>query len=175
MLIPSEKLRSALLQMSFGLFWETVEPENAIALVCKLPSEIIKYISLGVPIYLSTGFIPIRDGLAMCSIFSVEDDPEAMFFIQRTHDPLDTSVLARFYEQSEADLHAFDELNRNIASFKCKISASPSKADQLRRITPLVRELSDNERLDIFRQIEYALAQDATKAKESNCSAITKL
>jgi hypothetical protein len=70
--------------MSFGLFWETVEPENSIALVCKLPTEIIKYIYLGVPIYLSTGFIPLRDGLAMCSIFSVEDDPDAMFFIQRT-------------------------------------------------------------------------------------------
>ena len=174
MLIPSAKLHSALLQTSFGLFWEETEPHKSIVLAPKLPTDIIKHIYLGVSVYLSTGFLPIRGGLAMCSTLAVADDPDAMFFIQRTHDPSDTELLARFYEQRQIELHPFDELNRNIASFKCEISVPFSKVDQLRRITPLVRELSDEERLSIFRHLEEIFAQDASPLKEIELTILEK-
>ena len=168
------KLHRALLQTSFGLFWEETEPWQRVVLVAKLPSESIRHIFLGVPVYLATGFLPISDGLALCSTLAIEDDPEDLFFVQRTHEPSDTELLARFYEQNEIEFHLFDELNRNVTSFKCKITVPPSKAGVLRRVSPLLRKLSDEEILAIFRHLKRVFEQDQTPLKKMELIIVEK-
>jgi hypothetical protein len=174
MLIPSIKLKSELLQTSFGLFWEETEPNKSVVLAPKLPTDIIKHIFLGVPIYISTGFLPIRGGLAMCSTLAIADDPDAMFYIQRTHEPSDTEILAHFYEQRQIELYPFDELNRNIASFKCEMSVPSSKVDKLRRITPLVQKLSNEDRQAIFHHLESVFSHNASPLKEIELTILEK-
>jgi hypothetical protein len=102
---------------SSGFFFEAVDDDTKVILAAKIPTEVVRYMGLDAPVYIS--FRKASHGLTelLCSTFAVEDDPEAMFFLYRTHHDSEIALIRRFLQQDEIEIHAFDELNRNIASF----------------------------------------------------------
>lgn len=165
MIIPSENLHKYLLVVSHGIFFEPVNigtKHYRIDLVAKLPTEIIKFISVGSSIFLSIKLVPIRNCFALCTTFAVEDDPEAMFYILRTHDPVNIDIIVEFLEQNQIELHTFDELNRNIATFKGSIAVDCSNIKNLQYMKPLIVELLDQERSLIIEHFEREIAHNSS-------------
>lgn len=168
MIIPSENLYMHLLNVSRGIFFEIVNIDTKysnVDLVAKLPAEIIKSICLGSSTFLSIKFIPIRNSLALCTILAVEDDPKAMLYVCRTHSPKDVDRIIQFLNQDQIELHVFDELNRNVASFKGFVSVPDSIIKNLLHVKPSICQLSDEEITTILLNLEEKLSKDGLGLK----------
>jgi hypothetical protein len=145
MLIPSTKLKLAMQEVAAGLFFESVNYSKKVDLAVKMPTEVIKFLYFGVKSYFSVRLIPTRKGLALYTSIAVEDDPDAMFYLIRSHHPNDTKLISRFLFQDEIELHAFDELDRNIASFKGKALFASGNAKSFVKLKPLIAKLTAQE------------------------------
>ena len=145
MIIPSETLHTYLSNVSHGIFFETVNigtERSKVDLVAKLPTEIIKSIYHRSSTFLSMKLIPINNSLALCTILFVKDDPEAMFYTSCTHSPKNIDIIIQFLNQRKTELHTFDELNRNVASFECSISVPDSLIENLIESKPHICQLT---------------------------------
>lgn len=167
MLIPSENLSNSLSEVSGGIFFETVNVGTEYAkvdMIAKLPTEIIKYIYFGTSVFFSIRLIHVRDCSALCTILVVEDDPKNMFYLSRTHGPEDIDLVVQFLNQDEIELHAFDELNRNVASFKGTVSVSDTIVKDLVQVKPIICNLTALEIKIILRDLAKKLAQNDVSA-----------
>ena len=165
MIIPSKTLNHNLSKISHGVFFESVNVGSKrakIDLIAKLPTEIIKHIYLGTPTFISIRLIPIKNCFALCTILSVEDDPNAMFFLSRTYNPKDVNLIIQFLNQNEIELHAFDELNRNVVSFKSSFSVPDKIIETLVQFKPIICQLTDQEIRLILLKLEKEFANNDT-------------
>lgn len=136
-LIPPRELYFKLRRISSGYFFTPVDDGKKVILAAKLPTEIIMHTYQGAPIYFSFGAVPILGdqldsrNLVPFSTFSVADDPQAMFCIWRAHDREQVGNVIRFLQQDELELYTFDELNRNVASYRGQVSTSATIVSEL--------------------------------------------
>jgi hypothetical protein len=140
MLIPSTRLMEHMKRTSSGFFFEAVNQDTKIVLAAKIPHEIVRYIGLNAPVYMSFRTASIGQTQLLCSTFAVEDDPEAMFFLYRTHHYDEIALIRRFLQQDEAEIYAFDELNRNIASFVGQLEFDTENVDRILEGVAGIRE-----------------------------------
>jgi hypothetical protein len=117
MLVPSDDLLRALNAVQMGYFLEPCNFGSKIVLAAKLPTEQIRHLYHGAPIYFAVSYVGTPVGLALWSALSIRDDSEEPFFIQRVHPPDAAAQIMQLFGGDRIELHVFDELGRCVASF----------------------------------------------------------
>jgi hypothetical protein len=127
-MILSEEGRAKVLQLQSGFFLDRalVGPDRfEIQFIVKAPFEIITAVHHGSKMFLWSGPAGDRDRGTLAATFTVEDDRDASFYLSRTLNPDQGSLLAVFFNERRGHVVFFDELNRALLTVQVSLSEQP--------------------------------------------------
>jgi len=106
----SKRLKTVLQKLKMGFVFEE---EDHLKLIVKIPIEVCESIYYGAKIYLWYGvFKVIDEENVITATFSVDDNPEAMFYLNRALALDDVKKLEKLYSQKLWYIYFFDQRNK---------------------------------------------------------------
>jgi hypothetical protein len=127
-MILSEEARATVLQLESGFFLDRalVGPDRfEVQFIVKASFEIISAVRHGSKMFLWSGLAGDRDRVILAATFTVEDDRDASFYLSRTLNPDQRTLLATFFNDRRGHVIFFDELNRALLTAKVSVSQQP--------------------------------------------------
>jgi hypothetical protein len=144
-MILSQEGRAKLLELQTGFFLDRalVGPQTLeVQIIVKAPHEIIGAVLHGAKMFLWTGVAGPKGQGILAATFTVEDDPDASFYLSRALCSEQAQLLNAFFADRRGHVIFFNELNRGLLTLQVSIAEQPYLVRAMALLSGVVGELN---------------------------------